>query len=73
MSYRRAWKLIEELNAGFKRPLVTAQTGGKSGGGARLTALGKSVVTHYTAIEAKSHKTASRHLAALQATVRRAR
>ena len=73
MSYRRAWKLIEELNAGFKRPLVTAQTGGKSGGGARLTALGKSVVTHYTAIEAKSHKAASRHLAALQATVRRAR
>jgi molybdate transport system regulatory protein len=73
MSYRRAWKLIEELNAGFKRPLVTAQTGGKSGGGAALTALGKSVVAHYTAIETKTHKAATRHLAALQATVRRAR
>lgn len=73
MSYRRAWKLIEELNAGFKRPLVTAQTGGKSGGGARLTALGKQLVTHYTAIEQKSHKAVTRHLAALQATVRRQR
>ena len=40
MSYRRAWKLIEELNASFKEPLVTSQTGGKSGGGAQLTTLG---------------------------------
>jgi molybdate transport system regulatory protein len=70
MSYRRAWKLIEELNAGFKKPLVTAQTGGKSGGGARLTATGKAVIAHYTAIQEKSHKAVTRHLAALQATVR---
>ena len=70
MSYRRAWKLIEELNASFKEPLVTSQTGGKSGGGAQLTALGKLVIAHYTAIEAKSHKAATRHLSALQATMR---
>ncbi len=70
MSYRRAWKLIEELNASFKEPLVTSQTGGKSGGGAQLTTLGKSVIAHYTAIEAKSHKAATRHLSALQATMR---
>ncbi len=70
MSYRRAWKLIEELNASFKEPLVTSQTGGKSGGGAQLTTLGKSVIAHYTAIEAKSHKAATRHLLTLQATMR---
>ncbi len=73
MSYRRAWRLIEELNASFKTPLVTSQTGGKSGGGARLTALGKAVVRHYTAIETKSQKTAAPHLSALQATMRRKR
>ena len=73
MSYRRAWRLIDELNASFKEPLVTSQTGGKHGGGAGLTALGKKVVAHYTAIEAKSHKAAARHLSALQATMRRAR
>jgi molybdate transport system regulatory protein len=73
MSYRRAWKLIEELNASFKEPLVTSQTGGKSGGGAQLTALGKSVIAHYAAIEAKSHKAATRHLSALQATMRERR
>ena len=44
MSYRRAWRLIEELNTCFKTPLVTAQTGGRSGGGAALTPLGKSVI-----------------------------
>jgi molybdate transport system regulatory protein len=70
MSYRRAWRLIEELNASFKQPLVTSQTGGKSGGGAQLTTLGKSVIAHYTAIEAKSHKAATRHLSALQVTMR---
>ena len=70
MSYRRAWRLIEELNTCFSKPLVTAQTGGKSGGGAELTMLGKSVIAHYSAIEAKSHKAATRHLSALQATLR---
>ena len=70
MSYRRAWRLIEELNGCFNQPLVTAQTGGKRGGGAELTALGKSVVAHYDAIESKSRKAAMRHLAALQATMR---
>jgi molybdate transport system regulatory protein len=73
MSYRRAWKLIEELNAAFGEPVVDAQTGGKSGGGARLTALGRDVVARYGAIEAASHRAAARHLSALQATLRRKR
>ena len=29
MSYRRAWRLIDELNHAFGRPLVEAQIGGK--------------------------------------------
>jgi molybdate transport system regulatory protein len=73
MSYRRAWRLIEELNRCFNKPLVAAQTGGKRGGGAELTALGKTVVAHYTTIEAKSHKAATRHLAAFKATLRNQR
>ncbi len=73
MSYRRAWKLIEELNAAFREPVVDAQTGGRSGGGAKLTGLGRSVVAHYTAIEQKSHRATTRHLSALQATMRNRR
>lgn len=70
MSYRRAWRLIEELNASFSKPVVTAQTGGKSGGGAELTPLGRAVIAHYEAIKTKSHRAAARHLSALQATMR---
>jgi molybdate transport system regulatory protein len=73
MSYRRAWRLIEDLNGCFKQPLVTAQTGGKSGGGAELTELGRAVIAHYTAIAAKSHKAATQHLSALQSTMRSSR
>lgn len=71
MSYRRAWQLVEELNGCFLKPVITAQTGGKSGGGAALTAFGKYIIAHYRAIEAKSHKSASPHLKALQAAIRR--
>ena len=70
MSYRRAWKLIDELNAIFNKPLVDLQTGGRNGGGAALTALGEAVVAHYAAIETKSQKAAMRHLKALRASMR---
>jgi molybdate transport repressor ModE-like protein len=36
MSYRRAWMMIESLNAAFTSPLVVEQTGGSGGGGAIL-------------------------------------
>src|SRR5262245_8316652 len=70
MSYRRAWTLIEELNDCFRAPVVATQAGGKMGGGAALTALGKRILTHYDAIEAKSHKSVARHLTAIQAAIR---
>ena len=44
MSYRRAWSLVAELNGMFATPLVRAEAGGKGGGGATLTPLGRDVV-----------------------------
>jgi molybdate transport system regulatory protein len=41
MSYRRAWDLIESMNSQANRPLVEKATGGKGGGGTRLTEEGK--------------------------------
>ncbi|MBM3526699.1 MAG: LysR family transcriptional regulator [Alphaproteobacteria bacterium] len=70
MSYRRAWQLIEELNGCFRSPVVAAQIGGKSGGGATLTKLGKNVVAHYVAIDGMTRRRATRHLKALQAASR---
>ena len=48
MSYMRAWKLIRTMNACFRQPLVIAERGGKTRGGARLSATGEQVLClHY--------------------------
>ncbi len=44
MSYRRAWNIVQEVNAAAGEPLVTAAVGGVAGGGAQLTARGQFVV-----------------------------
>lgn len=69
MSYKRAWDLVEEMNRLFGKPLVAAQTGGKHGGGAQLTALGLSVVSRFRAIERAATAAAQQQLAALQSEV----
>ncbi|HTW83487.1 MAG TPA: LysR family transcriptional regulator [Candidatus Sulfotelmatobacter sp.] len=73
MSYRRAWTLVEELNALFRTPLVRARPGGAQGGGAQVTALGKLVVREYRALEALLREDGQPHVAALEHAVRRAR
>ncbi|RBI86827.1 ModE family transcriptional regulator [Rhodosalinus halophilus] len=52
MSYKRAWSLVEELNAAFREPLVERARGGAGGGGARLTPAGAAVLAHYRKLEA---------------------
>jgi molybdate transport system substrate-binding protein len=41
ISYRHAWKLVQEGNAAAGEPLVTAAVGGHNGGGAQLTPRGE--------------------------------
>lgn len=41
MSYRHAWLLVQSMNEAAGEPLVEAATGGRHGGGARLTPLGR--------------------------------
>ena len=48
MSYKRAWTLVEEMNAAFRTPLVASTRGGAAGGGAHLTDEGRVVLQHYT-------------------------
>ena len=71
MSYRRAWELVEDLNTLFGKPVVERQTGGRNGGGARVTALGQALVTRFRAVEQAAAAAASEHLAALQAEIDR--
>ncbi len=51
MSYRRAWQLVETLNALFRAPVVESVRGGPGGGGASLTATGRTVLDAYRRME----------------------
>ncbi len=51
MSYRRAWLLVEAVNAAFVTPLVCTATGGSGGGGAQLTDFGIDVLQRYRRME----------------------
>lgn len=69
MSYKRAWYLVETMNACFRAPLVEAAKGGPGGGGARLTATGAKVLATYRRMQAKTAKAMARELRVLQGEV----
>ena len=76
MSYRRAWLLVEAINGAFRRPLIETLTGGRSGGGARITRLGEEVLRRYRATESKAARSVApelKRLSRLIAPARRAR
>ncbi len=50
MSYKRAWVLVETMNATFQQPLVEAVKGGAGGGGAGLTETGRRVLAAYRGV-----------------------
>jgi molybdate transport system regulatory protein len=54
MSYRRAWQLVEALNASYKTPVVVTAVGGERGGGASVTPQGRRLVALYRAMEDKA-------------------
>ena len=65
MSYRRAWVLVDTMNRAFRSPLVVTETGGRRGGGARVTPLGRDVLRRYRAMERKAARSVAREMTAL--------
>jgi molybdate transport system regulatory protein len=59
VSYMRAWNLVKYSNKCFARPLVEASRGGKTGGGATLTEVGRQVVELYREMEHESQESIS--------------
>ena len=55
MAYMTAWMHVKTLNRRFRSPVVAATRGGKSGGGAVLTDMGRRVVALYHRMEQQSH------------------
>lgn len=70
MSYRRAWSLVEEMNAAFRAPLVQGARGGKGGGGAVVTETGLTVLAQYRQALVAAERAAAPQIAALQALLR---
>lgn len=66
MSYRRAWQLVETMNQCFVQPLVETATGGRGGGGARVTDFGREVVRRYRAMEGKAARSVAADMKALE-------
>ena len=62
MSYRRAWQLVEALNASFAKPVVLTAIGGRRGGGARVTPFGRKLIRDYHRMEAKASAAIARDL-----------
>lgn len=70
MSYRRAWLLVKAVEKSLGTPVLTASSGGRKGGGAKLTKVGREVVARYRKVEAKAAKAAAAELRALEKMVR---
>jgi molybdate transport system regulatory protein len=67
MSYRRAWLLIDSMNAAFRNPVITSAVGGKAGGGAVVTTFGREVIARFRRMEATTRKATAADVEALRA------
>lgn len=66
MSYRRAWLLVDSLNTSFAEPAVETQLGGRGGGGANLTGVGRDLLESYREMEKDVRAAVSARLHALE-------
>ena len=71
MSYKRAWMLVEEMNAAFAAPLVTSARGGPGGGGAQLTEMGAQVLHLYHDIVATAQTASAASISSLEGLLRK--
>ena len=53
MSYRKAWGVLRVMNKCWPGPLVKTRSGGRFGGGMRLTKLGQHVLRTYRDLQAE--------------------
>lgn len=66
MSYKRAWTLVEAMNAAFATPLVETSRGGQSRGGAALTSTGEAVLENYGRMLAATEQAVADDVVALK-------
>ncbi len=60
MSYRAAWGAVQVMNERVGVPLVTRETGGRGGGGARLSHDGVALLKAYRTLEVEHARAVAR-------------
>jgi molybdate transport system regulatory protein len=73
MSYRRAWLLLADVNASFAEAATQSATGGRGGGGMRLTPFGKRLIAQFRSLERSVGTLGARRLETLAAAAVRSR
>ena len=66
MSYKRAWMLVNDLDETFGAPVVETETGGRAGGGARLSTRGAAIIKEYRSAERRATNAARRAMTSLE-------
>ena len=61
MSYKKAWAMVEGLNAQAKEPYVVAHKGGQKGGGTEVTVHGRLMLSAYKKLNDRIHAIADKH------------
>jgi molybdate transport system regulatory protein len=71
MAYMTAWKHMKTLNRTFRAPVIVSKRGGKEGGGAVLTDVGRKVVALYHLMEKEGQAAIQKELREFQTLVKR--
>ena len=70
MSYKRAWQLVDTMNAIFSEPVVNSTRGGPNGGGAVVTEMGRAVLAEYRGLEAAAQRATGEQAERLRSLLR---
>ncbi len=70
MSYKKAWDNIDAMNSVAQKPLVATKTGGRGGGGARLTPYARELIRRYEELERRIIEAAKAKHPSLQLSAR---
>jgi len=70
-SYRRAWMLVDAMNHRWPEPLVRTATGGRRGGGSRLTEQGRAALRGYRDLQMQIETVLDRATPSQRAQLRR--
>lgn len=66
MSYKKAWAMVEGLNAQAKEPYVIAYKGGQKGGGTEVTPRGRAMLSAYQKLNNKIRSIADKNIEILK-------